>query len=520
MVKSVLMNLHRIGRYLIKSELGRGGMATVYLAHDPKFKRDVALKVLPREFLHDPTFRTRFEREGQTIGNLEHPAIVPVYDLGEDNGQPFLVMRLLDGGTLTDRLKQGALPPAEIADFLNRLTPALDEAHRQGIVHRDMKPDNIMFDQRGEPFLTDFGIAKLSQGVSTITSRGVVIGTPAYISPEQASGEAAIDGRSDIYSLGVILFEMLTGQPPFKATTPIGLIMKHINEPIPALREFNPELPDPCQLVISKVLAKNPAERYNTATALATAFAEAIDPDFVPWPDMESIFEPPAAVVNLALPPEVKVTASPGLTDTNPIICPKCGLSNPRQLRFCLNCSSRLKMDCTMCHTENRVDADQCVNCGAPFKLLHSRRNESAEARQRLVAERVEALRAKEARQIREKLKGLFSDLMIRRKRAQALDQLNQLNTHSFELLADNLLNDPDPEMRTDNARVLSQLCNRSEIKLSVRHQALEVLVEAANAPDPLVRQEVQSALTRIKNKRSREISDLFTGLMGWIKGE
>src|SRR5690606_17905849 len=118
---------------------------TVYLAHDPKFKRDVALKVLPREFLHDPTFRTRFEREGQTIGNLEHPAIVPVYDLGEDNGQPFLVMRLLDGGTLTDRLKQGALPPAEIADFLNRLTPALDEAHRQGIVHRDMKPDNIMF---------------------------------------------------------------------------------------------------------------------------------------------------------------------------------------------------------------------------------------------------------------------------------------------------------------------------------------------------------------------------------------
>jgi serine/threonine-protein kinase len=203
----------KIGRYEIKNELGRGGMATVYHAHDPHFKRDVALKVLPREFLHDPTFRARFEREAQTIAQLEHPAIVPVYDFGEETGQPYIVMRYMSGGSLADRLRRESLATSEAARIVTRLAPALDEAHSQGIVHRDLKPANILFDQRGDPYISDFGIAKLSQDSATFTGSAIV-GTPAYMSPEQARGEKDLDGRSDIYALGVILFEMLTGKRP------------------------------------------------------------------------------------------------------------------------------------------------------------------------------------------------------------------------------------------------------------------------------------------------------------------
>ncbi|MDW8327943.1 MAG: serine/threonine-protein kinase, partial [Anaerolineales bacterium] len=189
----------RIGRYKIKGELGRGGMATVFHGFDTRFKLEVAIKVLPREFLHDPAFHARFEREAQTIAALEHPAIVPVYDFGEEDGQPYIVMRLMTGGTLNDRLRRGPLTLAEAARIVNALAPALDEAHARGIIHRDLKPGNILFDRRGDPYISDFGIAKLSDSSAAFTGSGV-LGTPAYMSPEQARGERDVDGRSDIYS--------------------------------------------------------------------------------------------------------------------------------------------------------------------------------------------------------------------------------------------------------------------------------------------------------------------------------
>ena len=167
-----------IGRYEIRGELGRGGMATVYHGYDPRFKRDVAIKTLPREFLHDPGFRARFEREAQTIASLEHPAIVPVYDFGEENDQPFIVMRLMTGGSLVDRLRRGPLPLSEAARILSILAPALDEAHTHGVIHRDLKPGNILFDGRDQPYLSDFGIAKLTETSVAFTATGI-IGTPA-----------------------------------------------------------------------------------------------------------------------------------------------------------------------------------------------------------------------------------------------------------------------------------------------------------------------------------------------------
>ncbi len=206
------MTLSKFGRYEIKRELGRGGMASVYHAWDPRFMRDVALKVLPREFLHDPQFRARFEREARTIAQLEHAAIVPVYDFGEQDGQPYIVMRYMPGGSLAGRLAKGSLTLEQSAIILKRIARGLDKAHAQGIIHRDLKPDNILFDEDDNAYIADFGIAKLAETTTNLTQG--IIGTPAYMSPEQARGSRTIDKRSDIYALGVILFEMLSGQRP------------------------------------------------------------------------------------------------------------------------------------------------------------------------------------------------------------------------------------------------------------------------------------------------------------------
>lgn len=262
----------KIGRYEIEKELGRGGMATVYQAHDPHFKREVAVKVLPSQLTHDPTFRARFAREAQTIAALEHPAIVPVYDYGEENEQPYLVMRLMSGGSLADQIKQGSLPMPEAAQIVNRLARALDYAHSQGVIHRDLKPGNILFDKQHNPYLADFGIAKLMEATTSFTGSAVV-GTPAYMSPEQVKGGQKIDGRSDVYSLGIILYEMLTGRAPYQADTPIQVLMKHVLDPVPAIHDIKPDLPATVDSVVSRALAKDVTDRFSTAGELATAFS-------------------------------------------------------------------------------------------------------------------------------------------------------------------------------------------------------------------------------------------------------
>lgn len=263
-----------IGRYRIKAELGRGGMSTVYLAHDPRFERDVAIKLLPLELLHQPTFRRRFEREAKVVASLDHPAIVPVYDFGEETGQPFLVMRFMTGGSLGERLHQGAISIAESARIIAKLAPALDEVHLHGVIHRDLKPSNILFDQRNEPYISDFGTAKLKHAHTKLTDTGGAVGTPAYMSPEQIQGDSELDGRSDIYTLGVILFEMLTGKHPYQTNTPIAVAVKHMFEPVPSLQDMEPHLPPACQELIVKAMAKQKEHRYRTAVEFANALKE------------------------------------------------------------------------------------------------------------------------------------------------------------------------------------------------------------------------------------------------------
>jgi serine/threonine protein kinase len=257
-----------IGRYEVKSEIAKGGMATVFHAYDPRFERDVAIKVLPTAFLHDPQFRVRFEREAKTIALLEHPAIVPVYDFGEEEGQPYIVMRYMSGASLNERIGHGAMPIEESVQIVSRLAPALDAAHARNIVHRDLKPGNILFDQYGNAYLSDFGIARIAlEGSATLTGEAI-LGTPVYMSPEQVQGNKDLDGRSDIYALGVLIFQMLSGQTPYQSDTPAKVMMMHILQPVPNILETKPDLPEGFQTVIAKSMAKEPEDRYATTGEL------------------------------------------------------------------------------------------------------------------------------------------------------------------------------------------------------------------------------------------------------------
>jgi serine/threonine protein kinase len=258
----------QIGRYEIREQLGQGGMAVVYRAYDPRFKREVALKLLPQEFLHNPTFQTRFEREAQTIAALEHPAILPVYDVGEQDGQPYLVMSLMTGGSLVERVQQRSpMPLDEAAAIIAPLADGLDEVHAQGIVHRDFKPANVLFDQYGHPYLSDFGIARMIEGTAALTGGGI-IGTPAYMAPEMAR-TGNVSPLVDVYALAATLFQMLTGKLPYRADTPMGILVAATQQPIPNIRSFRPDLPEALQEIIERGMAKSPAARYPSAGALA-----------------------------------------------------------------------------------------------------------------------------------------------------------------------------------------------------------------------------------------------------------
>ncbi|MCS7056375.1 MAG: serine/threonine protein kinase, partial [Thermoflexales bacterium] len=271
------MKPQNIGRYQIKAELNRGGMSVVYLAYDPNIGRNVAIKVLPRSLSDQAAARERFVREVRAVVQLDHPAIVPIYDFGEEDGQPYIVMRYMPGGSLADVLSYGRLNLADANRVLQRMAQALDAAHKRKIIHRDLKPGNILFDNYGEAFLSDFGIVKTYEaGASAPTLTGsVVLGTPAYMSPEQALGKR-LDERSDVYSLGAVLYEMLTGMPPYKGPTGISVAMKHVMEAPPDLRQHRPDLPEACIAVVQKAMAKEPDARFASVVEMADAFAAAV----------------------------------------------------------------------------------------------------------------------------------------------------------------------------------------------------------------------------------------------------
>ena len=265
-----------LGQYRLVERLGKGGMAEVYKAYQPSLDRYVAIKVLHAYFAEEEDFRNRFQREARAVARLRHPNIVQIYDFGVEGDIYYMAMEFLAGGTLKQRLRQteALLPHQEVLRIVERVAAALDYAHARGIYHRDVKPANIMLTDDNQVILTDFGLAKMAEG-SQYTRSGLSVGTPEYMAPEQGQG-LPVDHRADVYSLGVVLYELLTGQLPYTADTPVAVIFKHIKDPLPLPRTINPALDEKLERVILKALAKSPADRYQSAGELAVALRQAL----------------------------------------------------------------------------------------------------------------------------------------------------------------------------------------------------------------------------------------------------
>ncbi len=299
---------HRIGKYELLNRLGRGGMGEVYKAFHPQLQRYVAIKVLLTTSETDPEFITRFQREAMAVAQLRHPHIVQVFDFDIEGDKPYMVMEYLEGETLAQRMaryhKSGQLLPTdEIVRLFQQICSAVDYAHKQGMLHRDIKPANVILNRQNDAILTDFGLAKIT-GVSGLTASGLVVGTPHYMSPEQAQGQA-LDARSDVYALSIMLYEMLAGKLPFDADTPVAIIMQHITTAPPPIELANPGVPRPLAEVALLGMSKSPNERFRSAGALGAAIGAAAGQSKA-LADLQPTQRAPSPALSTQLAPEIK----------------------------------------------------------------------------------------------------------------------------------------------------------------------------------------------------------------------
>jgi serine/threonine protein kinase len=281
-----------LGKYRVLDPLGRGGMAQVYRAYHPQLDRYVAIKVLRSDLVEEEEFLTRFHREARAVARLRHANIVQVYDFDVQDGIYYMVMELLEGDTLKARLNDyhirgEQMPTGEMVRILLDVLDGLAYAHSEGMIHRDIKPANIMLTKSGQAVVTDFGIAQMVGGTRH-TAAGVLMGTLNYIAPEQGL-ESKSDARSDIYSVGIVVYEMLLGKPPFDADTPLAILMKHLNDPLPLPRQLDPAIPEPFERIVLKALAKQPEERYQSAAEMAQALRQAAEDTGIVLPDKISL---------------------------------------------------------------------------------------------------------------------------------------------------------------------------------------------------------------------------------------
>jgi serine/threonine protein kinase len=304
----------QVGPYRIIEQLGRGGMATVFKAYHANLDRYVAIKVLHPAFMEDPNFLARFQREARVVAKLEHPNIIPVYDFAEHDGKTYLVMKFVEGETLKARLQKRPLTPAEGVKLIETVGEALAFAHKQGVLHRDVKPSNVMLADDGQIFLTDFGLARIASAGESTLSSDMMIGTPQYISPEQALGMRDLDAGTDIYSFGVLIYELVVGQVPFIADTPFSIIHDHIYTPLPLPRVLNPNVPESIERLLLKALAKDRGDRFETIEQMVTAFKKAIRGETLPdeWVDPATYVPPETLQVGPSIPSS---TAPPGTVE-------------------------------------------------------------------------------------------------------------------------------------------------------------------------------------------------------------
>jgi serine/threonine-protein kinase len=331
------MEPRRIASYVLIEPIGYGGMATVYRARQESLDRTVAIKILSDNLAASSEFMERFRREARTAANLRHPNVITVHDFGEDErGVPYLVLEYIAGPTLADLMDTG-LDDDRIPDLLDQIAAGLDYAHARGVIHRDIKPGNVLMTEDGRAVLADFGLAWLLEGAH-LTLTGGVIGTPEYMSPEQASGEP-IDHRSDVYALGVMLYEMLVGERPFVADTPIGVLLKHLQDPAPSVLIARPDLPRAVGDVLDKVLVKVPADRYSSAGELARAFRAAFERRLQRAVTTKS---GPAPALEASKAPAATNSAAPTLERAQ---CPECSTLLPPGAGICPSCKYMIPLD-------------------------------------------------------------------------------------------------------------------------------------------------------------------------------
>ena len=365
-----------LGHCTIEEFLGQGGMARVYRGKQANLDRYVAIKVLPPYYAADPAFVERFKLEAKAMARLSHPNIVTVHDAGEENGRLFIIMEYIGGGTLKDRMRS-AMTLREITRVVHEVASALTYAHAQSVVHRDVKPVNVLMDTTGRAVLSDFGIAKVLATSAAITHAGAGVGTPEYMSPEQCRGGGSVDARSDIYALGVMLYELLTGRTPFVADNYTALAHAHIYEAPPPPSQLNPRISPAVQSVILKALEKNPADRFQKATELAGALEQAVAAQTPVPASSERKSAPPAPGGGSAQAAyEQLAPQAPGT-----LLCPRCHQPNAPQLRFCSACGQPLApglqapraayqqptdswVNCPQCHAPNPGINRYCTSCG------------------------------------------------------------------------------------------------------------------------------------------------------------
>ncbi len=368
-----------LGNYRILAPLGQGGMARVYKAYQENLDREVAVKVLPPWFAADRNFVERFNLEARLVARLSHPNIVTVHDASEQQGHLYIVMQLVDGGTLKQRMEQlqtqgRTMDESEATPIFVKLADALAYAHEQGIIHRDVKPVNVLMDRSGRPILSDFGIAKvLASTADNLTRPGAGVGTPEYMSPEQCLG-SAIDGRADIYALGIMLFEALTGRAPFQGDSYPALAHSHIYEPPPRPRLLQPTISRVFEDVILTALNKQPQQRYQSAGEMADAIAHALTqslPSLNPT-SMRSYGNPPGVAQYPGQPVAPLPQSNKEGFAYNQMqlvyACPSCQFLNRGQTRFCTRCGTTLNQ-CRVCGAKNPASNRFCTQCGQGLGL-------------------------------------------------------------------------------------------------------------------------------------------------------
>lgn len=367
-----------LGNYRILAPLGQGGMARVYRAYQESLEREVAIKVLPPWYAADRNFVERFNLEAKLVARLSHPNIVTVHDASEQNGHLYIVMQLVDGGTLKHRMDQlhaqrHTMDALEAVPIFIQLADALNYAHEQGVVHRDVKPVNVLMDRPGRPILSDFGIAKvLASTNASLTRPGAGVGTPEYMSPEQCLG-GAVDGRADIYALGALLFETLTGQTPFLGENYPTLAHSHIYEAPPRPTLLNPSISPPLEQIILIALMKNPAQRYQRASDMAEALEHtqprlptghhmAVHPQPFTTPPVVSPHQDTRQPPYSPMPQREHTVPYQASMYT----CPHCHQLNKAHMRFCTKCGIPMNQ-CASCGSQNSANNRFCTRCGSPL---------------------------------------------------------------------------------------------------------------------------------------------------------